>query len=202
MRQNVRNEEVFSGGFLGRLAADRKKTLMAVCLIGLMAFMWIRVFVGKSPQSTEASTLSEAAKAAPAVKESQSQILFTELPSLRGRDGLTRDFFDCRQWKGLGGKAEGNSSSLREVMVNAGDNEQEYIRRVAEQLKLQAIELGGRPHAFINDKLLSEADRLFVGDKDSGCECQVVQIRENKVVVKCRQSIIESKLAQAGEVSD
>ena len=43
----------------GRLAADRKKVVIAVVLIGVMVFMWVRVIAGKGPEEAGAAVSSQ-----------------------------------------------------------------------------------------------------------------------------------------------
>ena len=71
------------------------------------------------------------------------------------------------------------------------------IRRVAEKLKLEAILLGENPQVFINDKLLSTGDKLFVKDGPNTYECEVVGIEQTKVFVRCGRAKITLKLTES-----
>jgi len=67
---------------------------------------------------------------------------------------------------------------------------------VADNLKLEAIVSSEDPLAFINDKVLRVGDKLFVGDEIESYECEVVEIKENIVVIKCRESTITLKMTK------
>ena len=84
----------------------------------------------------------------------------------------------------------------RERMDDKRNDSEEITRRVAESLKLDAIVLGENPRAFINDKLLSVGDRLFLRDGTSTYECEVTKIEENAVSIKCGQAEVTLRLAQ------
>ncbi len=55
MRQNIANNSTGAKKVLERLAEEKKKSVTALCLIAVMAFMWIRVLTKKTPQGTEAA---------------------------------------------------------------------------------------------------------------------------------------------------
>ena len=82
------------------------------------------------------------------------------------------------------------------MSVVSKDGSEEVIRRIAEKLKLEAIGLGKNPQAFINDKLLSAGDKLLVRDKIDVYECEVVEIRENTVLIRCGEAKITLRLTQ------
>jgi len=50
MMKNVRTNNAGAGKILARLGEEKKKSVTALCLISVMAFMWIRVLTGKAPQ--------------------------------------------------------------------------------------------------------------------------------------------------------
>jgi hypothetical protein len=187
---------------LGRLAAQKKKAVIALCLITVMAFMWVKVLFKKAPQ---------AAQAVPAAKQvdlnsqisSQLKISFIDLPQLAGRnDVITRDFFVVNDWQEFvadrGGK---NLTGIKEVNITSGDGGEEVVRRVVEKLKLEVIVLGKNPQVFINGKLLSRGDKLLIGDAAQTYECEVVGIEENAVFIRCGKAQVTLKLAKAIEVN-
>ena len=102
---------------IGHLAAEKKKVVMAVCLVTLMAFMWIRVFLRKT-------TTAEANAAAvhtnqESVSKPTLKISYIELPKVEGRnDVITRDFFSSNNWRSFNGKGK-NIVSIEEVNVEA-----------------------------------------------------------------------------------
>ncbi|MHC4488292.1 MAG: hypothetical protein ACYSW7_03825 [Planctomycetota bacterium] len=183
MRKNLKSSNG-PNRFFSQLAAEKKKSVTALCLVAVMAFMWVRVLFRRTPQAAAAASMTEEmnveGKSNPELK-----ISFIELPEVAGRnDVITRDFFASDGWQDF------------VDIVSKGGNE-EGIRRVAEQLKLEAIVLSNNPQAFINDKLLSVGDKLPVGEEVDSYECEVVEIKRDTVVVRCGEAEIMLKLTQA-----
>ena len=200
MEQNVKNTVNGANRLVGRLAAEKKKTVTALCLIALMVFMWARVLGKKTPVTAAASQRKENVDQDVLSSNLVLKISFIELPKIPGRnDVLTRDFFAADGWRNflINEKNPGN-----EVSGPKGGNE-EVVRRVAEKLKLEAIGLDGNPQAFINGKLLSVGDKLLVRNGGNKYECEVVGIEENMVVIKCLEleAEITLKLTKVIEVA-
>ena len=196
MRKNLKSSN-WPNRFFSQLAAEKKKSVAALCLVAVMAFMWVRVLIRRTPQAAAATSMTEEmnveGKSNPELK-----ISFIELPEVAGRnDVITRDFFASDGWQDFVDREVEDLVGTAEVnIVSKGGNE-EGIRRVAEQLKLGAIVLSKNPQAFINDKLLSVGDKLHVGEEVDRYECEVVEIKRNTVVVRCREAEITLKLTQA-----
>ncbi len=185
MKQNVRSDGKGANRVFSRLAAEKKKGIVALCLIALMGFMWVRVLLRKTPESTEAAVVDQDMKQS----NSQLKISFIELPKVAGRnDALTRDFFAADDWQSF--------MSGGEVNVVSRDGDEEIVKRVAEKLKLEAIGLGENPQAFINDKLLSVGDKLLVAEGADTYECEVVEIEEKTVFIRCGEAEITLKFTQ------
>jgi hypothetical protein len=195
MRQNVRNSGNIANRLFNQLVVQKKKTVLALCLITLMAFMWIRVLTRKAPQAAKAGLLAGQMDVE-TQSEPELKISFIELPQAAGRnDVITRDFFASGGWQDFV-DSQGRKSTGEEVDIISKEGDQEVIRRVAEKLNLEAIVLSENPQAFINDKLLSVGDKLLIGDGVDKYECEVVEIKENTVVMRCRESRITLKLTQ------
>jgi len=193
MRKNLKSSKA---RFFGRLAAEKKKSVTALCLVTVMAFMTVRVLIRRIPQAAEATSMTEKmsveGKSNPELK-----ISFIELPEAAGRnDVITRDFFNSDSRQESVDEEVKNSSGTEDVHIVSKDGNVEVIRRIAEQLKLQAIVLSKNPQAFINDKLLSVGDKLLVGEGADRHECEVVEIRRDTVVVRCTEAEITLKLTQ------
>jgi hypothetical protein len=200
MEQNVKNSVNGANRLVGRLAAEKKKTVTALCLIALMIFMWAKVFLKKTPVPAAASQRQENVDKDVLGSNVELKISFIELPKIPGRnDVLTRDFFAADGWRNFirNEKNPGN----KEVNVFPKDGNEEVVRRVAEKLNLEAIGLDGNPQAFINGKLLSVGDKLLVRDGGNKYECEVVGIEENVVVIKCLEAEITLKLTKVIEVA-
>ncbi len=196
MRKNLKSSNG-PNRFFSQLAAEKKKSVAALCLVAVMAFMWVRVLIRRTPQAAAATSMTEEMNVE-GKSNPESKISFIELPEVAGRnDVITRDFFASDGWQDFVDREVENLVGTEEVnIVSKGGNE-EGIRRVAEQLKLEAIVLGKNPQAFINDKLLSVGDKLPVGEEVDRYECEVVEIKRNTVVVRCREAEITLKLTQA-----
>jgi len=196
MKQNLKNSGNRSNKLFGRLAAEKKKTVIAVCLITVMVFMWVRVLGRKGPQSANAAVMTQ--EAAEGQTNPELKISFIELPKVEGRnDVLTRDFFAVGSWRDFMRGGEGKLiDDGRGMMDDRGDGSEETVRWVAEKLKLEAIVLGENPRAFINDKLLSVGDKLFVKDGNDMYECEVAKIEENMVFIRCGETEVTLRLTQ------
>jgi hypothetical protein len=201
MKQNVKNSGNGANGLVGRFAAEKKKTVTALCLIALMVFMWARVLSRKTPKAAAAAPGQENAATDILGADLELNISFIELPKVAGRnDVLTRDFFAADGWKNFIRDEKG--VGIEEVNVVSKDGNEEVMRRVAEKLNLEAIGLDGNPQAFINGKLLSVGDTLLVRDGGKTYESEVVSIEENTVLIKCGEAEITLKLTKVIEVAD
>jgi hypothetical protein len=169
---------------------------LALCLISLMAFMWIKVLTKTSPQAADAKLIEEL------IKETQSEpeleISFIELPRVAGRnDMVTRDFFSSDDWQNFVGGRGSKSVAVEKIDIVSKNDDQEVIRRkVADNLKLEAIVSSEDPLAFINNRVLRAGDKMFVRDGTESYECEVVEIKENIVVIRCMEAMITLKMTQ------
>jgi len=196
MNRSPRNIGDGANGLFGQLAAEKKKATIALCLIAVMVFMWVRVLGKKEPASAE-SALTEQQTQLSSTSNPASKISFIELPKVKGRnDVLTRDFFAADNWRAFIGEGEKTAN------VVPRDSDEEVAKRIKDKLKLDAIGLGENPRAFINDTLLSVGDRLLVGDGVDTYECEVVGIEKDTVTIKCGKIKFTLELAQAIEVSN
>jgi len=199
MKMTVRNGSNGTNRFVGRLAAEKKKTVTALCLIAVMTIMWAKVLSRKSPATAAAALRNEVVNDENSNLESN--ISFVELPIVEGRnDVLKRDFFAVGDWQDFIRNIEGKN--LNEDVNVVSRRNREVMKRVAEKLKLEAIGLDGNPQVFINSKLLSLGDTLLVKDGGNTYECEVVSIEENAVLIKCGEAEITLKLAKVIEVDN
>jgi len=190
MRQKVGKSGNGDNRFISRLAGEKKKMIAAVCLITVMALMWLRVFAKKTPAGAEAAATGYTDVMNNT--KSKLEITFIELPQVRGRnDMLTRDFFDADGWQNFrnDGRAEASYAS--------GNINDEAVGAVAKKLTLEAIVMGRNPQAFINDKLLSVGDKLPVREGSEILECEVSGIEEETVYIRCGEAEITLKLPKA-----
>ncbi|MFB0525154.1 MAG: hypothetical protein ACETVZ_06400 [Phycisphaerae bacterium] len=203
MKLNLANTANTTNRLLARLTAERKKTVLAFCLIAVMAFMWVRVLSRKAPNAVQAALMTQQENLNDQAN-SQLKISFIELPKVTGRnDVITRDFFDSGGWRGfIKDREEENLVGYKEVGVTSNDDSKEVLIEIAGKLKLEAIELGENPRAFINSRLLSVGDKFHLKDGLESYECEVVRIEQNLVLLRCSEAEITLRLATAIEVAD
>ncbi len=196
MRHNARNNSQSVKRFINYLTLEKKKTVLALCLIVLMIFMWLKVLTRTSPKAAEAGLVAELIDVQNQ-SEPEMKISFIELPNIAGRNDLiARDFFASNGWQDFVDGQGRKSAGVEKIDIVSKDDDQEVIQKVADNLRLEAIVSSEDPLAFINDKVLRVGDKLFVGDGIESYECEVVEIKENIVVMKCRESLITLKLTQ------
>jgi hypothetical protein len=187
---------------LNRLAAERNKTIVGLCLVIVMGVMWIRVLTGRKTPANALADLGPEQTAVTVQTEPRKKLVFVELPNIEGRnDVLVRNFFSAKQWEVFVRNEDGRSSFGKEVSMVVGNNSEEYLNRetilqVAKLLRLAVIELGERPQAFINDTLLSVGEKLLVEYEGNSYEFTVVAIDGNEVLLTCQGVEIEMKLLQ------
>jgi hypothetical protein len=195
MKHNSRNINHSNNRVFSYFAAEKKKAILALSLIVLMVVMWVKVLTKTSPNSADAKVIAELIELQNQY-EPEIEVSFVELPKIKGRNDLiTRDFFASKGWQtfvGYGRKSVG----VEDINIVSKDNDQEVIRKVAENLKLEAIVSGKEPMAFINDKVMKVADKLFVSDGFDNYEFEVVEIKENEVVMKFGESQITLKMTK------
>lgn len=191
---NIKNNFGRNNGIVNQLAAEKKKVVIAICLVSLMAFMWIKVLTKKSPQSADAAMIMNGLAGIGEEQNFELKISTVELPVVEGRnDVLTRDFFSADS---------GGLDSFGKVNIISGGRDGEVVQKIAQRIKLEAILANENPLAFINDTLLSVGDTLSIKEGDEKYECEVVSIEKSTVVVKCLEAEIELKLAHAIEVEN
>lgn len=187
---------------VGHLVAEKKKIVIAVCLVALMAFMWIRVLFKKTT-AVEGGTLSENTLQQDSIGPT-TIISFVDLPEVEGRhDIITRDFFNSENWQNFSSRNSKNVVSIEEVNIVSGDIDEEVIRKIAEELKLEAvIGTGENANAYINDQVVSAGDRITVIDGIQTYECEVVLIEDDSVVIGCGKSQVKLKIKKVSGNSD
>ncbi len=177
----------------GALAADRKKVFIAVGLITIMAFMWIKVLTGKS--SVNNAIASPGPAAVQQQNQPQVQISYIDLPVVAGRnDMLTHDIFDAGDFKTF---TTGKNSV--DADFSNDDNQRTHqanIRKIAVLLKVDAIITGAKPEAYIKDKLVSVGSKLPVSYDNQIYRFTVTRISQNQVTLKWKDFVVSLKMSQ------
>lgn len=190
MRKQATNKSVVNIGVFSRLTADKKKSVAALCLIGLMVFMWARVLTRK-PQAAEAEQTVPIINDIASGTEAILKVSFIDLPRIEGRhDVLARDFFASNDWRAFL-RDNGAGSGHLNVKVSASD---ELARRIAEKLQVETIWIASKRQVVINDKLLSIGDKIKIKHGEVVYECEVVEIEDNRVLITFGESQIELSL--------
>jgi hypothetical protein len=202
MRQKVINNSGLARGFIGQLAAEKKKAVTTLCLILVMAFMWLRVLTKSEPEASQASLIAGQLNSQDQGSQ-ELNVSFIELPKIAGRnDVITRDFFTSNGWKCFG-NGQKEKAVIEEVNIVSRNGNEEVIKKVAEKLKLEATVVSGtNPLAYINDKVVSVGDKVLIRDGNDTYECEVTEIKENTVVIKCREAEVTLKLTQASMIDN
>jgi hypothetical protein len=201
MKQKAKNNGNEANRLFSRLVAEKKKAVMALCLVAVMIFMWVRVLTKNTPEAADAAIDTDQVNA-DGESEVELNISYVELPRIAGRnDVITRDFFTSKGWRAFVDAQGRNSAGGGEVNIVSKGGSEEVIRAVAEKLKLEAIGLGISPHALINNEMLAVGDKILIHDVVGVYECEVVEIREDAVVIRCKEAEITLKLAKVIENS-
>jgi hypothetical protein len=160
------------------------------------------VLTKQAPEAADAAFMTEQFNTKD-VSNQELNVSFIELPKVAGRnDVITRDFFASNGWRHFEGGKERNLAVIEEVNVVSRNGNEEVIRKVAEKLKLEAIVLSNDPRAFINNKVISVGDKVLIHDGIDTYECEVIEIKENMVVIKCREAEVTLKLKQVSKIDN
>lgn len=201
MRRNVRHNGHGARGLVGQLAAEKKKVVMALCLMGVMAFMWVRVLTKKAPEAAGAEIIADPANTSEPTKP-ELQISFIELPKVAGRhDVINRDVFASENWRHFL-ERQRKRNGFEEVNILSQDVNEEVIRRLVEKLELSAVMVSDNPSAFINGDVIEVGEKIVIEAGTEKYECEVVTIEENTVVLKCKEAEIILKLEKESTTDD
>ncbi|MBN2312305.1 MAG: hypothetical protein JXM79_00155 [Sedimentisphaerales bacterium] len=193
MRRNVRHNGHRAKGLVGQLAAEKKKVVMALCLMGVMAFMWMRVLTKKSPEAAGAEIIAEPSSTSEP-SNLELKITFIELPKVAGRhDVITRDVFASENWRHFLDRQR-QRNGFEEVNNFSQDVSEEVIKKLTEKLKLEAVMVSENPQACLNGNVIWVGSKMIIGEGADKFECEVVLIKENTVVMKCKEAEIILKL--------
>jgi len=191
MKQYQQKKSVGNNRVFVTKARENKKVIIAVCLISVMAFMWIRVLTKNEPESAGAARQSNSK--AKSGKKQNSNVSFVKLPEIKGRNNaLNRDFFDSKGWINFVGEEQ-------EIVTNGNTDEgaeQRMVNRIARKLQLQTIIMGEKPHAFINGKALSIGEKFKLKEGKEDYVFEVKNIEEDRLFLKCKHSEVTLKFKQ------
>jgi len=190
--RNTGHKNTGARKMLDRLAEEKKKSVTALCLIAVMVFMWIRVLTKKAPEGAEAASTDTEQTDTKNESREEYEVSFVELPKVAGRnDVIGRDFFAPDDWQHFVDKKGQKPDGIEEVSIVSTNGNKEVIERVAGKLKLEAtIKMGGTRRAWINGQQREVGDRIPIGDGSNKYECEVIEIKDKVVVIKCEEAEI------------
>jgi len=199
MKPNTANINNASG-FTGHLPVKKSKVIMAACLITIMAFMWIKVFLNRKAEKNEANAAianaSAQIQAAQQQKKPEVRISHVPLPVVLGRnDVLTHDIFTAQRWKAF----PAGTGSERATPEAIARQNADYINTIAETITLDAVIAGQNPEAFIGNNLVFVGSKLPVNYNDQMYEFTVTEIHETKVVLTWNDFTVDVEMSQSNE---
>jgi hypothetical protein len=164
-----------------------------------MGFMWIKLLTGKGQPESAAAATGDTIVSQVEVKPAASSVTYTTLPWVAGRnDALTNDFFSPGDWR-----AFYSSDPDRQNYSAAGSKQQagnelrsQTIRQIAEGLKLQIMEIGTEPQAFLSDTLVKKGSTLNIVAGETSFNFKVISITKKTVTVTCENMTFEVKLKE------
>jgi len=169
-----------------RASAEKSKLFIAIALVTVMGFMWVKVFAGKT-------TVTNAAAGTTAVVQkdiARRTITYVALPVAAGRnDMLRRNVFDGSSFgsnEGQGGIAGGGG--MGEHKVN--------IEKIAKTIKLGAVITGENPAAFIDGQVVTVGAMLPLKCDGQLYEFVVTKITENTALLSWKDFSITVRMAQ------
>jgi len=188
-----------NANIINHLVAEKKKVAMVLGLVVLMTIMWVRVLSKDGPDSANASANGPAVNTKKPQKP-DNEICFVELPIVAGRnDVLTKNVFEVKNWQSF---MTGSNFGLNEINKNKStldEIENNKVEMVSKNLRLDAIELGSDPKAFINGRLLSAGDEFVLRIGENVFQCRIKEVAENLVVVDFKGTDISLRLTQKVE---
>jgi hypothetical protein len=188
---------------LGRLPTKKPKVIMAVVLVAVMAFMWVKVILGEKTSAAKGAALTSGTTASMTQSNGQPEIKleYIKLPVVPGRnDILTKDIFTPQNWNAFDWGDDDNSENVE--IVSPDDNGRQMhennFRQIAERVPVDAIstDQSGRILAFIQDNVVSVGDKLTVEHNGYAYEFIVKEIRTEKVVLGWENCTVTLQMSQ------
>ena len=178
----------------GRMAAEKKKAIIAISLILVMAVLWIKNFTKKdSVQDAQALSLTQ--QNADELSR-EMKFSYTQLPQIQGRHNvLTRDIFASNNWKGF--RREGQLADdywSAQTLTGIGNEAGDIIENAVKEMTLGAIVPEPDRQAFIENKLLSLGQKFIFKYKHNSYEFKVLKIHEDKVELECEGTVVIKKM--------
>ncbi len=198
MKLNMPNVNNVSG-LICQSRLKKPKVIVAVVLISIMGFMWVKVLLNHRSKRNEAMAAVTRAAAEDTAAEQNQQVRMSlhPLPVVPGRnDVLTHDIFTADRWDAFPGSAGSNGAGSA---GGIGSYDGDLVAKIASAITLEAVIAGANPEAFIENKLVKVGDILAVRYQDRIYEFTVAQIHETKVVLKWNDFTVDLRMSQLNE---
>ena len=179
----------------GKMTAEKKKAVIALALILIMASLWVKNVMKKN-SIRDAQALLMAQQNTEVPKEPK--FSYARLPQIQGRhDVLTRNVFVLNRWKGFRREGDlGNDYWTAQALTNGQGQGLNSIERVVKEMSLGAIVLGAEPRAFIEGKMVSAGQKFTFKYNHQPYEFKVLKIYNDKVELECEGTIVVKKIKQ------
>lgn len=180
---------------VGKMTAEKKKAVIALALILIMASLWVKNIMKKS-SIRDAQALLMSQQNAEIPKEPK--FSYAQLPQSQGRhDVLTRNVFVPNRWKGFRREGDmGNDYWTAQALGKGEGDGLNSIERVVKEMSLGAIVLGVEPRAFIEGEMVSVGEKFTFKYSHQSYEFKVLEIYDDKVELECDGTIVAKKIKQ------
>lgn len=179
----------------GKMTAEKKKAVIALALILIMASLWIKNVMKKnSVRDAQALLMTQQNTAAP----EEPEFSYIQLPQIENRhDVITRNIFVPNKWKGFRREGDlGNDYWTAQALGNGDGDGLNSIERVVKEMSLGAIVLGEKPRAFIEGKMVSAGQEFTFKYSHQSYEFKVLEVYDDKVELECDGTIVVKKIKQ------
>jgi len=189
-------------------SVSQGKMILAVVLVGVMGFLWIRVFLrqGKPAVASAKPTTSKASQAAAAAKSAPPMRLsYAPLAVVPGRqDRLARDLFSVPDSAVFPWQQKPAQAEQPGAVTPIEDPWDKQIRPFMERIVVDAIgtDPKGTAQAFIQDRFLSVGDVLPLKQGQKQYEVKVKEIHSNSVVLEWQDHAVTLKMSEPGMPGD
>lgn len=195
MQQNTNTNNGLSGRIASLAAVERRKVVIAFCLIAVMAFMWIRLLTGKGEPAAASAATPGNALLQDKGKSIETGVVYCAPPFIEGRnDILTTDCFTASNWSAFFSKDDVERPEYTGSRSPDHTTREQAIKRIAENLRLQITEMGSEPKAFISDMFVKEGGTLNIAAADGEVIFQVIRITRQVVTLECEGMTFEIRL--------
>ncbi|NIA16942.1 MAG: hypothetical protein GWO86_01210 [Planctomycetes bacterium] len=172
-------------------AAEKKKAVIAIGLLVLMATLWLKNIMKKNAiQEAQALSLAQQSRDVP----KEAKFSYIALPQDKDRhSSLRRDIFAANMWKGF--RREGQSWADG---FSGGDNQgSDGIEQVVKNIEFGAVVAGTKGRrAFIEGNMLSAGAEFTFKYKHQSYEFRVLKIYDDKVELQYDEAVLIKKIEQ------